>query len=303
MIMKRNCDVKSQFFYKENRQNITLMGIIILERFRRGYMDFVKIFINLVNGIFIGGVQYLPISYEDKKNIFYFFNASEGNEYILIKTMAVLGSSLAIFILFKDKIPGGGKDLGRYNIKLWRNIIIGSIPAIVLSILTIGKGYYLFVFNTLTSIGIIFAGIVCIMAESYYKRKKVRGYKSLRIEKLSLKRIILLGIIQGGLYLIGISPVLAGLIGCWIIGVATGYGITYSLLSCFFIYTIDIASNLLGLNGLIINFEMIVTGLLVLIVSFLTGLISIDMFIGLGKKKSLRIFALINIFIGVTYLL
>lgn len=292
------------FFMKVNRQNITLVIIIIIiERYEGVEMDFIRIFKNIVYGMFIGGVQYLPISYEEGRGALNFFSLIyEDDIFMFIKGIAVIGSSLAIAVIFKERLKQQPKGSKKNNIRLWKNILIGGSPSILIGIIIKNQGSSFYDIEKFSYMGIIFAGIAFIIAEYLYKKNSPRESRPMSIDKISFKKILSIGIIQGVFFFLGVSPVIGGMVGCWLIGISTHYGIEYSLISSSYIYLMNIGISFLSLNNLALTAETIITSVLVLLVSFLVALLSMDMLIALGKKKSLRIFAFINILIGVIYL-
>ena len=266
-------------------------------------MDFVQIFKNLIYAMLVGGSHYLPISYSEKRGILnLLITVYDDGIIMLIKGMGIIGASIAVIFLYRTRFNPLKTGENHFDIKLWKNIVFGSLPSMVAILLFKSKESYLIGVRNVNYIIIIIVAILFIITERLYKKNRIKGSKIIRIERVALKNVLILGIIQCVLFSFGISPVIGGMIGCWLIGVSTYSGIEYSLISSLCIYIINLLVSFLSLDAVLLNSEVILTYLLVILVSFLMSLLTIDLLIALGKKKSLRIFAFINLLIGVIYL-
>ncbi|MGM9974955.1 MAG: undecaprenyl-diphosphate phosphatase [Clostridiaceae bacterium] len=266
-------------------------------------MDFIQIFKNIIYAMLIGGTQYLPISFSEKKGALNFLVSGYDEEIIMmIKGIGIIGASLALIFLYIARFNPLKKGKNHFDDKLWKNILLGSCPSIFAIILLKNKEILLFGNKNVNYFIIIISAILFLISERHYKKNRVIGSKILKIERVPFRSVLIVGIIQGILLSLGISPVIGGIIGCWIIGVSTYSAIEYSLMSSLCIYLVNTVMSFLSLNSLLLNAEAVITYLLVSTVSFLMSLLAIDLLMALGKKKSLRVFAFINMFIGIIYL-
>ena len=106
-----------------------------------------------------------------------------------------LGAILAIVFLYRDKLLQGAK--------VWKNIIIAFIPTGI-----IGLTVYDFVKEVLlgsayvTVISLIVGGILILLIEKFYKPENAA---EVEIEQLSLRKTLLLGVIQTIAVIPGVS--------------------------------------------------------------------------------------------------
>ncbi|RMD77584.1 hypothetical protein D6810_00585 [Candidatus Dojkabacteria bacterium] len=270
------------------------------------------IFESFILGSIQGLTEFIPVS-------------SSGHLYFLsyllgIKTPPTafilsvqIGTLFALLIYFRKKIQKYSTSLVKFirkrkmkfvekqDVNVVFNVIIATIPAILLGLVVnrpletfydtvVGDSHNIYL---VTSIPMILVGIIFLLEKKIFKKNK------LRIEEVTRKKALIIGISQTISFIRGISR--SG------ITLITGQGVGLSRVAITeftFLMSIPISilTSALGVLNIIrqtnqnLNVIIVVIGI---ISSFLTGYLAIDFLMKYVKKKDLSIFGWYRVIVGV----
>ncbi|GAA0116186.1 undecaprenyl-diphosphate phosphatase [Clostridium senegalense] len=271
------------------------------------------VIIAIVEGI----TEFIPVSSTGHMIIVGDLINFKGNFANIFSIVIQLGAILAIVVLYWDKLFGSVKELfsamgtifgnisrkgkvknlnykQRNSIKFWKNIIIATIPAMILGLLfddLIDK----YLFNSLTvAIGLFVGGFLLLLTEKPLKKKQ----KTMDIDGINSAQALKVGVFQCLAMWPGMSRSSSTIIGGWFGGISTVAATEFS-----FFLAIPV---MIGASGLKIfkNLNGITSGeWLVLaigfIVAFIVALIVVDKFVNYLKKKPMKTFAIYRIFVSI----
>lgn len=182
------------------------------------FLDLLKVFIlSLVEGL----TEFIPVSSTGHMIIVdSFIKLSNNRQFVnAFNVIIQLGAILAVVVYFWDKIYPFSKknDFTKNNsiLKMWKKIIIGVLPAVILGLLfdEIIEKYF---FNPITvSITLFFYGIVLIVIE---KTNKNNNKKVTNVNDISFKIALLIGFFQCLAMIPGTSRSAATIIGGMMLG-------------------------------------------------------------------------------------
>ncbi|WP_010298417.1 undecaprenyl-diphosphate phosphatase [Clostridium senegalense] len=271
------------------------------------------VIIAIVEGI----TEFIPVSSTGHMIIVGDLINFKGNFANIFSIVIQLGAILAIVVLYWDKLFGSVKELfsamgtifgnisrkgkvknlnykQRNSIKFWKNIIIATIPAMILGLLfddLIDK----YLFNSLTvAIGLFVGGFLLLLTERPLKKKQ----KTMDIDGINSAQALKVGVFQCLAMWPGMSRSSSTIIGGWFGGISTVAATEFS-----FFLAIPV---MIGASGLKIfkNLNGITSGeWLVLaigfLVAFIVALIVVDKFVNYLKKKPMKTFAIYRIFVSI----
>jgi undecaprenyl-diphosphatase len=240
------------------------------------------------------------------------FNATSGFEKEfadLFEVVIQLGAILAVVVLYWKKIKdsivefftyiASGTKKGKVGFRFGMNVIIGSVPALVLGLLL--HKYiknYLFTVQTV-AVGFIVGGILLIIIENNFRRKAKTSKVVRDVDKINAIQSLKVGFFQCLAMWPGMSRSASTIMGGWVSGLNTTVAAEFS----FFLAI----PAMIGASGLdLVKFEgysnmtanywtALVLGF---IVAFIVSLLVIDGFINYLKKKPMRVFAIYRILAG-----
>lgn len=228
----------------------------------------------------------------------------------MFEVVIQLGAILAIVALYWKKtwttvaefflyIFTAGKK-GEEGFRFWVNVLIGTIPAIVLGLIfhDIIKGK-LFSVQTV-AIGFIVGGILLIIIESIFMKKKNKISITRDTTDITYGQSFVVGAFQCLAMWPGMSRSASTIMGGWISGMNTTVATEFSF---FLAIPAMVGASFLDLikfkgysSMTNVHWIALVVGFLV---AFLTALIVVDRFVAYLKKKPMRAFAVYRIFAGI----
>ncbi|GAA0126057.1 MULTISPECIES: undecaprenyl-diphosphate phosphatase [Clostridium] len=275
------------------------------------------VIIAIVEGI----TEFIPVSSTGHMIIVGDLINFKGNFANIFSIVIQLGAILAIVVLYWEKLFSSVKELfiaigtifgnimnnitkkgrvknlnykQRTSIKFWKNIIVATIPAMILGLLfddLIDK----YLFNSLTvAIGLFVGGFLLLLTEKPLKKKQ----KTMDIDGINSAQALKVGVFQCLAMWPGMSRSSSTIIGGWFGGISTVAATEFS-----FFLAIPV---MVGASGLKIfkNLNGITSGeWLVLaigfLVAFIVALIVVDKFVNYLKKKPMKTFAIYRIFVSI----
>jgi len=258
----------------------------------------------IIIGIVEGITEFLPVSSTGHLILVSHFIGFEGvsvaeKAYIdMFLVVIQLGAILAIVVLFWNKIVDSIKPKNLFNIRgygfrLWLNILIAFIPAAIIGLLFNKRIEASLMYPKPVAYALIVGAVLMIILENKYRKINTTS----RIEDISIKQALSIGIFQCLSLWPGMSRSASTIMGGWIGGLTTAAAAEFSFFLA--IPTMVAASGfeLLKLRTPMNEVQSIalVVGF---VVSFLVALVVVEKFINFLKKKPMRIFAIYRICIG-----
>ncbi|MBL6665189.1 MAG: undecaprenyl-diphosphate phosphatase [Rickettsiales bacterium] len=253
---------------------------------------------SLLLGIIEGLTEFLPVSSTAHLLIsshLINFTTIQNN---LFEIVIQLGAILAICVIYKGRISSTLLNLkSPTSQKFSFNITIAFLPAAILGLLFHDHIKKLFFSNFSIAIALIIGGIIMLIFD-----KKDQSAKINKVDNITLKQALLIGIFQSIAMIPGTSRSGATIIGGLIAGLSRKTATEFSFFLA--IPTIAAASFydlLKNINTLTFdNITLIIVGLLS---SFFSALVVIKWFINFVSKNSFLPFAIYRIIIGIIILL
>lgn len=225
----------------------------------------------------------------------------------MFEVVIQLGAIFAVVVLYWDKIRDSVIDFLKYiftkgktgevGFRFGINIIIGSIPAMIIGLILHDKIKSLFVSGAVV-IGFIVGGILLIVIENKFRKNK---HSITDIDKITPIDSFKIGCFQCLAMWPGMSRSASTIMGGWIAGLSTTIAAEYS----FFLAI----PAMVGSSGLdLIKFDystMNLTYVLALIigfaVAFIVALLVMKKFVDYLKKRPMRVFAVYRIGAGIVF--
>ncbi len=225
-----------------------------------------------------------------------------------------LGAILAVVVLYRKKIFTSIVEFIRYIVALMTkntkvqketevgfkfgiNVIIGSLPAMVIGLLFYDKIKSLF---NIKAVGIAFivGGLLLLIIESWHrKNNKRRVIKS--VDNISYKQSFIVGIFQCLAMWPGMSRSASTIMGGWVAGFTTTVATEFTFFLAIPAMIGSSAMDLLEFDYSIMNGTYWVSLIVGFIIAFIVSLVVIDKFISYLKKKPMKVFAIYRVLAGI----
>lgn len=179
----------------------------------------------IILGIVEGVTEFLPISSSGHLIIVNQWISFDPSFTKLFDVVIQLGAILAVVVYFRKEICPCSAEKGKRAeiFALWKKLIIGVIPAIVLGALFANKIEEK-LFNPFTvAVALIVGGIILIVVE---KRKHKEVFTS--IKELPIKTVLLIGLFQCLAMIPGTSRSAATIIGALLLGASRAVAVEFS---------------------------------------------------------------------------
>ena len=204
-----------------------------------------------------------------------------------------LGAILAVVEFFKFIFTKGRE--GETGFRFGINVIVGSIPALIVGLLLHDKIKSLFTPRAVIY-GFIVGGILLIVIENIYRKRRA---KARDIDAITPKEALIVGVAQCFAMWPGMSRSASTIMGGWIAGLSTPVAAEFS-----FFLAIPAMVGSTGLDMLKFDYSIMTTtdwiALAVgFVVAFIVALIVMNKFVNYLKKKPMRVFAVYRIVVGV----
>ncbi|MPQ44075.1 undecaprenyl-diphosphate phosphatase [Clostridium tarantellae] len=284
-------------------------------------LDFIFIFKAIIIAIVEGLTEFVPVSSTGHMILvgdLIHFGTSSGfaKEFKdMFEVVIQLGAILAVVVLYWKKISTSVIDFFAYifsskqdkkkyetGFRFGINVIIGTIPAMVLGLLFHSEiKKYLFSTKTV-AIGFIVGGILLIIVENMFRKKiKSKHAKITKdIDKMNYGQSLMVGVFQCISMWPGMSRSASTIMGGWISGLSTTVAAEFSF---FLAIPAMVGASALDLYKFEGYSQMTATYWISLalgfIVAFVVSLLVIEKFINYLKKKPMRIFAVYRVVAGI----
>lgn len=274
------------------------------------------IFIAIVEGL----TEFVPVSSTGHMILFGsligFREGAIGAEEFskMFEVVIQLGAILAVVVLYWKKLSGaivefftfiftGGKK-GEKGFKFGINVIIASIPAMIIGLLLYDTIKTLFKPSAVV-VGFIVGGILLLLIENKFRNKTSKDGKTPTVDVFDLKPIqaLKVGCFQVLAMWPGMSRSASTIMGGWIAGISTPAAAEFS-----FFLAIPAMIGSSGLDLIKFDYSLMtptytVALIVGFIVAFVVSIVVMDMFVSYLKKKPMRVFAIYRIIAGIVLLL
>lgn len=268
-------------------------------------IDLLLIFKAIIVAIVEGLTEFVPVSSTGHmilvSNLIDFTGAFADMFIIVIQ----LGAILAVVVLYWTKISTSVVDFfkfiftkgreGETGFRFGINVIVGSIPALIVGLLLHDKIKSLL--NPRAVIyGFIVGGILLIVIENIYRKRRP---KARSIDAITAKESLIVGIAQCFAMWPGMSRSASTIMGGWIAGLSTPVAAEFS-----FFLAIPAMVGSTGLDMLKFDYSIMTTTDWIALavgfgVAFIVALVVMNKFVNYLKKKPMRVFAVYRIIVGV----
>ncbi len=251
----------------------------------------------IIMGIVEGLTEFLPVSSTGHLIIFGHFLDFKGAFATSFEVMIQLGAVLAIVVLYREKIFGAFKNLGKgqWGRGLAINIIVGIIPAFILAVLfksTIKSWFS----PNIVAVSLIVGAILLYIAEKYTKGKHMIHKKD-DIDDLTVKDSLIVGLFQCLALVPGMSRSGSTISGGLFRRLSPRLAAEFSF---FLAIPIMFGAFVFELNDLVINSSIEVVALVVgFIVSFIVAYFVVKIFVDFLGKHSYVGFVIYRVIVGV----
>lgn len=256
--------------------------------------------ISIMLGIIEGVTEFLPISSTGHLIIMNQFVDFTGQFAKMFDVVIQFGAILSVVAFFWKRLYPFGKkpsEEKKLIFDIWKKAIVGVIPAMVIGVIA-GKYIKEYLFNPyVVSAALVIGGIILIYLENRDKTCTINT-----ITELSYKTALTIGLIQCIAMVPGTSRSAATIIGAMLLGSSRLVAAEYSFFLA--IPTMFAASvySLMKVGRSLTSTELQVLGI-GFVVSFITALLVIALFMKYITKNNFKPFGYYRIILGIIVLL
>lgn len=225
----------------------------------------------------------------------------------MFEVVIQLGAILAVVVLYWKKIRDSVIDFvtyiftrgkkGEVGFRFGINIIVGSIPAMIIGLILHDKIKSLFTAGAVV-IGFIIGGILLIIIENKFRKNK-HAIKD--IDKITPVDSLKIGFFQCLAMWPGMSRSASTIMGGWIAGLSTTVAAEYSFFLAIPAMVGSSGLDLIKFDYSTMNITYALALLIGFIVAFIVALIVMRKFIDYLKKRPMRVFAVYRIGAGIIF--
>lgn len=232
----------------------------------------------------------------------------------MFEVVIQLGAILAVVVLYWKKLSGaivefftfiftGGKK-GEIGFKFGINVIIASIPAMIIGLLLHDAIKSLFKPSAVV-VGFIVGGLLLLIIENIFRNKTSKGGKvpTVDIFELTPLQSLKVGCFQVLAMWPGMSRSASTIMGGWIAGISTPAAAEFSFFLAIPAMVGSSGLELLKFDYSIMTPTYAIALVVGFIVAFIVSIVVMDMFVSYLKKKPMRIFAIYRVIAGIVLLL
>lgn len=283
-------------------------------------MDFDLLYIlkAIIIAVVEGLTEFVPVSSTGHMILFgSLIGFRDGGNAVFAQMFEVviqLGAILAVVVLYWKKLWGavvefftfiftGGKK-GKTGFRFGMNVLIGSIPALIIGLTLYDNIKGLFKPSAVV-VGFIVGGILLLVIESRFRTKASKKGVKVTDDVFDITPVqaLKVGCFQILSMWPGMSRSASTIMGGWIAGISTAAATEFS----FFLAI----PAMIGSSGLevfefdwsIMNPTYAVALGIGFVVAFIVSIVVMDMFVSYLKKKPMRIFAIYRVIAGVVLLI
>lgn len=276
-------------------------------------LDLILILKAIIIAIVEGLTEFVPVSSTGHMILVGDLIHFTGDFANMFTVVIQLGAILAVVVLYWKKLSGaivefftfiftGGKK-GETGFKFGINVIIASIPAMIIGLLLHDAIKSLFKPSAVV-VGFIVGGILLLVIENRFRNKISKGGKTPTVDVFDLTPMqsLKIGCFQVLAMWPGMSRSASTIMGGWIAGLSTAVAAEFSFFLAIPAMVGSSALDLLKFDFSIMTPTYTVALIVGFIVAFIVSLVVMEMFVSYLKKKPMRVFAIYRIIAGVVLL-
>ena len=279
-------------------------------------LDFIYIFKAIIIAIVEGLTEFVPVSSTGHMilvgSLIGFRTGAPGAEEFakMFEVVIQLGAILAVVVLYWNKLWGAvveffafiftlGKK-GEKGFKFGMNVLIGSIPALIVGLTLYDNIKDLFKPSAVV-IGFIVGGILLIVIENRFRNKVSKRGNTATTDVFDISPIqaLKVGLFQVLAMWPGMSRSASTIMGGWIAGLSTPVAAEFSFFLAVPAMVGSSAIDLFNYDFSQMSSTFIVALIVGFIVAFIVSIVVMDMFVSYLKKKPMRIFAIYRVIAGI----
>jgi undecaprenyl-diphosphatase len=271
-------------------------------------LDILFIIKAIIMGIVEGLTEFIPVSSTGHLILTgSIINFKQEPFASMFEVVIQLGAILAVVVLYWNKIRDSVIDFftyiftkgrkGEVGFRFGINIIVGSIPAMIIGLLLHDKIKSLFTAGAVV-IGFVIGGILLIVIENRFRKNK---HAIRDIDKISPIDSLKVGFFQCLAMWPGMSRSASTIMGGWIAGLSTTVAAEFS-----FFLAIPAMVGSSGLDLIKFDYSTMtstdaVSLVIGFVVAFIVALIVMKKFIDYLKKRPMRVFAVYRVGAGIVF--
>lgn len=282
-------------------------------------INFLFILKAIIIAIVEGLTEFVPVSSTGHMilvgDLIGFREAQNVNFSSMYEVVIQLGAILAVVVLYRKKIFTSIVEFIRYivalitkNTKVQKetevgfkfgiNVIIGSLPAMVIGLLFYDKIKSLF---NIKAVGIAFivGGLLLLIIESWYRKNSNKRKVIKSVDDMSYRQSFIVGIFQCLAMWPGMSRSASTIMGGWVAGFTTTVATEFTFFLAIPAMIGSSAMDLLEFDYSIMDSTYWISLIIGFIIAFIVSLVVIDKFISYLKKKPMKVFAIYRVFAGI----
>ena len=279
-------------------------------------LDFLYILKAIIIAIVEGLTEFVPVSSTGHMilvgSLIGFRTGAPGAEEFakMFEVVIQLGAILAVVVLYWNKLWGAvvefftfiftlGKK-GEKGFKFGMNVLIGSIPALIVGLTLYDNIKDLFKPSAVV-VGFIVGGILLIVIENRFRNKvsKRGNIATTDVFDITPIQALKVGLFQVLAMWPGMSRSASTIMGGWIAGLSTPVAAEFSFFLAVPAMIGSSAIDLFNYDFSQMNSTFIVALIVGFIVAFIISIVVMDMFVSYLKKKPMRIFAIYRVIAGI----
>lgn len=264
-------------------------------------LDLLFILKAIIIAIVEGLTEFIPVSSTGHMILASSIINFKGEFVDMFEVVIQLGAILAVVVLYWTKIKDSvieffayifskGKD-GKVGFKFGINIIVGSIPAMIVGLILHDKIKSLFTAIAVI-IGFLIGGILLIVIENNFRKKK---HSITNIDDITPWASFKIGCFQCLAMWPGMSRSASTIMGGWIADLSTTVAAEYSFFLAIPAMVGSSGLDLLKFDYSLMNATNAVALIVGFVVAFIVSLVVMKKFIEYLKKRPMRVFAVYRI--------
>lgn len=268
-------------------------------------MDFLLIIKAIIIAIVEGLTEFIPVSSTGHMILFGSLINFTGDFAKMFEVVIQLGAILAVVVLYWKKIKDsvieffkfiftGGKE-GKTGFNFGMNVIIGSIPMLIVGVLFLKKIKSLFA-PEFVIVAFIVGGILLIIIENNFRNKK-NAIKN--IDDITPIQALKVGCFQILAAWPGMSRSASTIMGGWVGGLSTPIAAEFSFFLAIPAMVGSTVMDLADFDYSIMDTSTWIALVIGFIVAFLVSIVVMEKFVAFLKKRPMRIFAIYRIAVGI----
>jgi undecaprenyl-diphosphatase len=268
-------------------------------------LDFLLIIKAIIIAIVEGLTEFIPVSSTGHMILIGNLINFTGDFSKMFEVVIQLGAILAVVVLYWKKIKDsvieffkfiftGGKE-GKTGFNFGINVIIGSIPMLIVGVLFLKKIKSLFA-PEFVIVAFVVGGILLIIIENNFRNKK-NAIKN--IDDITPVQALKVGCFQILAAWPGMSRSASTIMGGWVGGLSTPLAAEFSFFLAIPAMVGSTVMDLADFDYSIMDTSTWIALIIGFIVAFLVSIVVMERFVAFLKKRPMRIFAIYRIAVGI----